>query len=81
MKIRTWYNTTQDKYYTDYTQPVLDYEEGYLNKQGHILISNTYFYDNKVFHGREAREKYIYKKIYSAKNKVKNKIINFIKKL
>ncbi len=79
MKIRTWYNTTQDKYYTDYTQPVLDYKEGYINKQGHILMSNVYFFDNKVFFSREARENYINRK--SAKNRVKKKIINFINKL
>lgn len=81
MKIRTWYNTTQDKYFTDYTQPVLDYDYGYVNKQGHILISNTYFYNNKVFHGREAREKYFNKNIHGVKNRVKRKLINFIKKL
>lgn len=79
MKIRTWYNTTQDKYFTDYTQPVLDYEEGYVNKQGHILMSNIYFFDNKVFFSREAREKYFEKK--SLKNRVKKNLIDFIKKL
>lgn len=81
MKIRTWYNTTQDKYFTDYTQPILDYEEGFVNKQGHILMSNIYFFDNKVFYNSEAREKYIEKKIYGAKSRVKKKIINFINKL
>ncbi len=79
MKIRTWYNTTQDKYHTDYTQPVLDYKEDYVNKQGHILMSNIYFFDNKVFFSCEARENYINRK--SAKNRVKKKIINFINKL
>lgn len=79
MKIRTWYNTTQDKYYTDYTQPILDYKEGFVNKRGHILMSNIYFFDNKVFFDSEALEKYFEKK--SLKNRVKKKLINFIKKL
>lgn len=81
MKISTWYNTTQEKYLTEYRQFILDHDSGYINNQGHILISTIYFFDNKVFFEREAREKYIYKKIYSAKQRVKRKIINFIKKL
>lgn len=79
MKIRTWYNTTQDKYYTDYRQPILDYEPGHINGQGHILISNIYFFDNKVFFSREARENFIDRR--ALKNKVKNRIIDFIKKI
>lgn len=79
MKIRTWYNTTLDKYVTDYSQPILDYDYGYINKQGHILIGSVYFYDDKVFFSREAREKQ-YQKL-CAKNRVKKKLIDFIKKL
>lgn len=81
MRISTWYNTTQDKYSTEYRQFILDRDPGYVNKQGHILIATIYFYDNKVFFDREAQEKYFYKKIYSAKQRVKKKIIKFIEKL
>jgi len=81
MKITTWYNTTQDKYSTEYRQFILDYDPGYVNKQGHILIGNTYFFDKKVFFNREAREDYFIGKLKSAKRRVKDKIINFIDKL
>lgn len=79
MKIRTWYNTTLEKYVTDYSQPILDYDYGYINKQGHILIGNIYFYKGRVFFDRGAREKYINR--ICAKNRVKKKLIDFIKKL
>lgn len=81
MKIRTWYNTTQDKYHTDYSQQILDYKLGYINKQGHILVSTVYFMHDKVFYSSEALENFINKRNTSAKNRVKKKIINFIKKL
>lgn len=81
MRIRTWYNLTQDKYKTDYIQGILDLNDGYINKQGHLLIGNMYFYDKKVFFNGEARDKYFYKKIHSAKNRVKCRLIKFIKKL
>lgn len=81
MKIRTWYNTTQDKYFTDYTQQILDYKLGYINKQGHILVSTVYFMHGKVFYSSEALENFINKRNTSAKNRVKKKIINFINKL
>lgn len=81
MRISTWYNTTQNKYSTEYRQFILDHDPGHINKQGHILISTVYFYDKKFFFDREAQEKYFYKKIYSAKQRVKKKIIKFIEKL
>lgn len=81
MRITTWYNTTQDKYCTEYRQFILVYEPGYINNQGHILIGYTFFYDKKVFFNREARENYFIKKITSAKQRVKRKIIKFIEKL
>lgn len=81
MRIRTWYNLTQEKYKTDYLQGVLDKKEGYINKQNHLLIGNMYFYDHKVFHSSEAREKYFSKKIHSAKNRLKKKLIKFIQKI
>lgn len=81
MRIRTWYNLTQEKYKTDYSQGLLDKKVGYINKQGHILIGNTYFFKDKVFHNSEAREKYFERRIHRAKNRVKKKLINFINKL
>ncbi len=81
IKIRTWYNTTQDKYFTDYTQQILDYKLGYINKQGHILVSTVYFFDDKVFYSSEALESFIKKRNLSVKNRVKKKIIKFINKL
>lgn len=81
MRIRTWYNLTQDKYKTDYSQGVLDLKEGYINKQGHLLIGNMYFYDKKVFYNGEARDKYFYKKIHSAKKRFKKKLIKLIQKI
>ncbi|MEE0699846.1 MAG: hypothetical protein U0M66_04595 [Bacilli bacterium] len=81
MKIITWYNPTLDKYKTEYRQFVLDYEVGYIDNRGHILISTVYFFDDKIFHDREALDRYIDKKIYGAKNRAKNKFLNFVKKL
>lgn len=81
MRITTWYNTTQNKYCTEYRQFILVYDPGYVNNQGHILIGNTFFYDKKVFFNREARENYFISKYKSAKQRVKNKLIKFIEKL
>ncbi len=79
MRIRTWYNPTSNKYYTDYNQFITEFDEGYINNRGHILINNIYFYDNRVFFDRGAHEKYIDR--ICAKNRAKNYLINFIKKL
>lgn len=81
MKIRTWYNTTLDKYFTDYSQPILDYKVGYINGQGHILIACVYFHKDKVFYTSEAAERYFYKRVHGFKYRVKKKLIDFIKKL
>lgn len=81
MRIRTWYNLTQEKYKTDYIQSVLDKKVGYINKQGHILIGNTFFYDKKIFFNSEARENYFISKMSRAKNRFKNKLIKFIEKI
>lgn len=81
MKITTWYNPTLDKYTTEYRQFLLNYKPGYVNNRGHILIGNTFFYDNKIFFNSEARENYFVGKITSAKRRVKNKLIKFIEKL
>lgn len=79
MKISTWYNPTLDKYYTEYRQTLTDYDLGHINNRGHILISNIYFYKNRVFFDRGAQEKYINR--ICAKNRVKKKLIDFINKL
>lgn len=79
MRIRTWYNTTTNKYYTDYNQFLTDYDTGYINNRGHILISNVYFYKGRLFFDRGAQEKYINR--ISAKNRVKKKLMDFINKL
>lgn len=81
MKIRTWYNLNQNKYFTDYSQQILDYKVGYINKYNHLLISTVYFKNGKVFYTSEACEKYLYKRVHGFKYRVKKKLIDFIKKL
>lgn len=81
MKISTWYNTTQNKYYTEYRQIVSTHDSGYINNQGHMLIGYTFFYIDKVFYSREALEKFYQNKFVCAKKRVIRKIIKFLQKL
>ncbi len=81
MRIRTWYNLNHHNYFTDYSQGILEYKVGYINKYNHLLISTVYFKDNKIFYNSEAAEKYFYKKLHGFKYRAKRRLINFIKKL
>ena len=87
MKISTWYNSTQNKYYTEYRQIVSTHDSGYVNNQGHILIGYTFFYrdtfynGDKVFFSREAQEKFYQNRFRCAKKRVIRKIIKFLQKL